>query len=88
MRIMAVVCNIVLFAFTCIVVLIEGIPRQSAYLILTLLPLLVPIVNVVVLLRGGMPLRGQTARADSFSRSTRIARAAAFCNLGVVVFAC
>jgi len=88
MRIVAVVCNVVLFAFTCFVVLTEGIPREAPYLILTLLPLLVPIMSLFVLLRGGMTLQEQRTRDDPSSMSTLANRAAVVCNFVLVGFSC
>lgn len=88
MKIVAVVCNVILFVITCFIVLTEGIPRQAPYLILTLLPLLVPILSLVVLLRGGMTREGQRTRDDPSSGSTLINRVAVFCNLVFAAFSC
>jgi hypothetical protein len=68
--------------------LTEGILREAPYLILTLLPLLVPILSLVVLLRGGMRLQEQRTRDDPPSMSTLINRVAVFCNLVLVGFSC
>ena len=88
MKIVAVACNVVLFAVTCFIVLTEGIPREAPYLILTLLPLSVPILSLVVLLRGGVTREGQRTRDDPSSGSTLINRVAVFFNLVLAAFSC
>ncbi len=86
MRRAAVICNIVLLAFTCLILMSEGIPREVPFLILTLLLLLVPILSLVVFLRGGMTHHEQSMRDDSSSMSTFINRVAVFCNFVLVGF--
>ena len=54
MKIVALICNVVLFLFTCFVLITEGSSRQIAYIVLTLVLLLVPILNVVALSRSGV----------------------------------
>jgi hypothetical protein len=44
--------NIVLFGFTCLVLLTDGMSRQAVYILYTLLLLLVPILNLVVIFLG------------------------------------
>ena len=85
MRIPAVVCNVVLFAFTCFVLLTDGMSAGVPYLTLTLLLLLVPILSAVVLLRGMMP-PGQKAHCDPSSGSPLARRGTAFCNLVLIGF--
>lgn len=48
MNLVTFISNIILFVFTCLVLLTDGISKEPAYIILTLLMLLVPILNVVV----------------------------------------
>ncbi len=50
MKIAAVICNVILFGFTCFVLVTDGPPQGAAYVVLTLLVLLVPIFSTVVLL--------------------------------------
>jgi len=88
MRTAAVVCNIALFAFTCFVLLTEGISREAPYLILTLLLLLVPILTVIVLLRTRITLQGQRTPAKRSSTRTVASRVAVFCNLVLIVWCC
>jgi len=51
MKIAAIVCNAVLFGFTCLVLATDGPPRGAPYIVLTLLLLLVPLFSSLVLLR-------------------------------------
>lgn len=51
MKITAMVCNFILFGFTCLVLLTDGPPQGAAYWVLTLLALLVPLFSILVLLR-------------------------------------
>ncbi len=49
MRIVAVFCNVILFLFTCSVLLTDGVPSDFGYQVFTLMLLLVPILSVVTL---------------------------------------
>ena len=53
MTIVAVVCNVVLFLFTCFVLWTDGPAKGGGNVILALLLLLVPILSSAVVLRGG-----------------------------------
>jgi len=53
MTIVAVVCNVVLFLFTCFVLWTDGPAKGGGNVILALLLLLVPILSSAVILRGG-----------------------------------
>jgi hypothetical protein len=88
MKIVAVVCNVVLFAVTCSIVVTEGIPRKAPYLILTLLPLFVPILNMVVLPRGGMTREGVRTLDDGSPGGSFVNRVAVCCNLVLVALSC
>jgi hypothetical protein len=44
--------NLVLLAFTCAVLVTDGVSTEPAYLVLTLLVLLVPVLNLAVVFRG------------------------------------
>jgi hypothetical protein len=59
MKRLTVLCNVVLAALSLMIVVTEGFPRQPAYLALTVLMVLVPIVMVFVMARtpgSGGPL--------------------------------
>jgi hypothetical protein len=51
--IVAVLCNVVLFLFTCFVLLTEGPSKGGGYIVLTALLLLIPILSAAVILRTG-----------------------------------
>ena len=48
MRILAVICNVLFWGFFCTVMLTDG-PPKGADIVLSLIPFLMPIVNVVVI---------------------------------------
>ena len=52
MKIAAIICNIVLFVFTCFVLMTDGVSSEAAYIVFTLLLLLVPILSLVVISRS------------------------------------
>ncbi|MCX6259307.1 MAG: hypothetical protein NTY95_00515, partial [Bacteroidia bacterium] len=52
MKIVTIICNIVLLGLTCLLLLFEGISKEPAYLVFTLLLLLVPILNIVLIFRS------------------------------------
>ena len=56
MKIIAIIFNIVLFGFTCLVLVTDGLPQETTYVAFTLLTLLVPILNLMVLLRFSMSM--------------------------------
>lgn len=74
MKIAAIICNIVLFGFTCLVLVTDGPPRGGGYVVLTLLALLVPILSSVVLLR--------------FSKNAIMRTVAIICNVIFLGFVC
>ena len=53
MNLLAVVCNVLLFAFTALVVASDGPASEPAYIVFSLICFLVPILNVVVISRIG-----------------------------------
>ncbi len=53
MRRLTVVCNVVLLAFTALVVMTDGAPTETPYIAFTLLLLLVPTFTVVAIVRRG-----------------------------------
>lgn len=59
MRIVAALCNIALCVFTILVLLTEGVSKETPYIVLTVLLLLVPVVSAIVLFRGATVPRGE-----------------------------
>jgi hypothetical protein len=53
MKIVAMICNVVLFGFTGLVLACDGPPRGVAYIVFTLLALLMPVFSAVVIFRMG-----------------------------------
>ncbi len=56
MKIAAIACNIVLFVFTCFVMLTDGPAQGAGYIVFGRLLLVVPILSAVVLARSSMSL--------------------------------
>lgn len=81
MGITAIVCNVVLFAITGLIILTEGVPRHAHYLVLTLLVLLVPLLSAVVLVRKRIAPQGLSTDDDGSLGITLTTRAAVLCNL-------
>ncbi|MGE5236397.1 MAG: hypothetical protein ACM3O7_08625 [Acidobacteriota bacterium] len=52
MRIVAVICNVVLAAFSGLVLVTDGPPVGAPYVVLTLLVIAVPLASAIVILRG------------------------------------
>lgn len=50
MKALTVLCNVVFLSFTALVLVTDGISRQPAYIVLTLLLMLVPLFTLIVLL--------------------------------------
>jgi hypothetical protein len=74
MKTLAVLCNVVLFTFTCFVLATDGAPTKAAYIIFTLVLMMTPVLTVIVLARRAA---GDGAR-----------RAAAICNVLSLGFLC
>ena len=53
MKILAFTCNIILFIFTCLVLVTDGLPREAIYIVFTLWTLSTLILSAVVILRIG-----------------------------------
>jgi hypothetical protein len=77
MKIAAIICNAVLFAFLCLVLLTDGLPVAIAYIIFTLLSLVTPVLNALVIWKGGTGPRSHKMRV-----------AAIACNVILVGFIC
>jgi len=100
MKTLTVLCNIVLFGFTCFVLVTDGTPKEASYIVFTLLVVLIPILNVVVLFRSRADdgwvgphmkekaLETQPKTDAISSRSTAIERVAVICNIILLGFAC
>ena len=80
MRTAAIVCNLVLFASTGLIVLTEGVPREVRYAVLTLLALLVPLFSAAVLVREQTAPQAPDAAQDASPRVTLTYRAAVLGN--------
>jgi len=74
MKTLAVLCNVVLFTFTCFVIATDGAPTKAVYVILALMLLMTPVVTVFVLARR--------AEGDGAPR------AAMRCNILLLAFVC
>ena len=100
MKIGVVICNILLLGFTCLVALIEGAPKGACYIVFTLLLVLIPILNVVVLARSrksgsqvnddvkGRMLEEQSKISSGSSVSTPMTRMAIIGNIVLLGFVC
>jgi ABC-type sugar transport system permease subunit len=74
MKIVAIIFNIVLFGFTCLVLVTDGPPQEAVYVFLSLLSLAVPLFSVLVLWR--------------FLKSTAMKIVAGICNIVLLGFHC
>ncbi len=64
MKILAALCNVAWFLFTCLVLLTDGFPTRIGYILATLLTLLVPLVTLAALFprrAGNRPTTGAAA---------------------------
>jgi hypothetical protein len=99
MKIVAVICNIVLFAFTCLVLVTDGPPKGASYILFTLWLLLTLILNSVVISRSGASdgwlglhmnrktLEGK--KIDDLSSTSIVMRVVAIiCNIILLGFTC
>jgi len=59
MKTLVILCNIVMFCFTCMVLVTDGMAKEAAYIVFALLLLLVPLLTVFVFAGGG----GASSRA-------------------------
>lgn len=100
MKIMVIIFNIVLFGFTCLVTLTDGPPREAGYIVFSLLLVLVPILNVVMISRSGtsggwlgfhlkQKASAEQRKMDNTSSiSTVMKIVAIICNIVLLGFAC
>lgn len=100
MKIMAVICNIVLFGFTCLVLLVDGLPKAVSYIVFTLWLLLTLILSSVVISRSGAsdgwlghPMKRKASeeqkKIDDLSSMNTVMRfVAIICNIVLLGFTC
>ena len=74
MRTVALICNVALFVFSCVVLVIDGPPRGASYIVFTLWSLLTPILSSVAISRS--------------EASTTLRIGAILCNVVLVGFVC
>ncbi len=100
MKIAAIICNIVLFLFTCFVCVTDGFPRDAVYVVFTLWHLFTLVFSAVVIFRIGtsegwrglrmnrkvLEEQRKTDGPSSASRNLRIA--AIVCNTVFIGFVC
>jgi hypothetical protein len=97
MKIVAFACNVILFAFTCLVLATDGLPAQAAYIVFTLWALSTHAFSAAVIRRmgtadGWLRLRGRGTAPDGRGRTSStksIARiAAVLMNVVLLGFVC
>jgi hypothetical protein len=49
MKIAAIICNVFIFAFTCLVLATDGTPKEAVYIVFTLWSLLTPLLSAAVI---------------------------------------
>ena len=86
MRTAAVVCNVVLVAFTCLVMATDGVSREVPYVVFTFLLLAVPTLTAALLVRRG-PHRTDRA-TDSSPAIRRASQIGVLCNIWLLATAC
>jgi hypothetical protein len=98
MRIVAVICNVVLFAFTCLVLVIDGLPKEVSYMVFTLWSLLTLILSAVVIFRWGndgwlgLPKERKALeeqkKTDDLASASMMRIVAIVCNIVLIGFVC
>lgn len=98
MKLLAFICNVALFGFTCLVILTDGMSREAVYIVLTLLLLLVPVLNLVVIMRNRSIMKGpvfqgkkktseeKNSMLSPFSISPALKIAVVICNVVLLGF--
>ena len=98
MKTAAIICSVVLFAFTCVVLATDGLPTDSTYVVFNVWLLLTLILNVVVISRIGAndgrlwlqtpsTVAGGQGGADGSSPTRAFGRVvAAICNVVLLGF--
>lgn len=100
MKFMAVICNIVLFGFTCMVLVTDGPPERTAYVVFTVWSLLTLVLSAVAISCGGTGVgrrgphmkkgaSGEHKEIGDASFTVRVMRIAAIiCNVVFFGFVC
>lgn len=100
MKIAAVICNVILFGFICLVLVVDGPPKGASYIVFTLWSLFTLIFNVAVISRSGSSNRWQgpnpemkateePRHADGWSSTNTVMRVVAMiCNIALLGFTC
>ena len=83
MKIVAVICNVVFWGFFCMVMLTDG-PPKGADILLSLIPFLMPIFNVLVIRVLSSPSR--VVKLVALGRQYRMAWTRLLANHGQVSF--
>ena len=82
----AVVCNVVLVAFTCLVMATDGVSRELPYVVFTFLLLAVPTLSAALLVqRGPHRTDGVTDSSHAMRRASQIG---VLCNIWLLATAC
>ena len=76
MKTLTVLCNVVLFGFTCLVLAVDGAPTELPYIVLTVLMMLIPVFTVFAIVRSGG------------AASSGVRRVAGICNVVLLIFIC
>jgi len=100
MKLIAFLFNVAAFGFTCLVLATDGISKEAAYIVLTLLLLLVPVFNLVVIAYSksnagwlGLTMKRKVPeepekRDDTSSVSPAVKTAAILCNVILLGLSC
>jgi|WetSurMetagenome_2_1015567.scaffolds.fasta_scaffold280697_2 hypothetical protein len=100
MNFLAAIFNVVLFGFTCLVLMTDGISKEVSYILFTLLMLLVPVLNLVWIIRGAnhgwfnfnfkRQASGEQTRKvkNIFSKGVIMNSLVILCNVLIIGFTC
>jgi hypothetical protein len=100
MRIVAAICNVIWFGFTCLVLVTDGFPKEAGYILVSLLHLLTPLLTLVVIFRSGTSdgWLGLRMKREAFqeqrkidnpsSMNTTMKIVAIICNIALLGFLC
>jgi hypothetical protein len=100
MKIVAAICNVIWFGFTCLVLVTDGLPKEAGYIFISLLHLLTPLLTLVVLFRSGASdgWLGLRMKRKAFEEQRKIDKpssvstftkiVAIICNVALLGFIC
>ena len=100
MRVAAVICNIVLFAFICLVLAVDGLPTEASYIVFTVWALMTLILSPAVISRRGasdgwlgLLMKGKASEQQEkvdgpSSTSTTMRTVAIICNVVFLAYFC